>query len=290
MIFNYINTVFRYFVYSNLLIATAAAAQMELTYLLLGAKANVNLVFVEASSTLLMYNLALFLSLPKDKTTTPYLRTKWVLSHPITFYTISIISLLLFLYHGFQLKPTTQLMLVCIGLFALLYLTPVFRIHGKRVNFRSIPLLKLFHISIIWVMSTVLLPVIDMAYSTEVLEFTRVVPFMLNRFLFLLICTLPFDIRDIKADTMYGLKTLPSLLGEVRSILFINILLCLHTFISMFLSVDWTFKVGFVITDLLVYYIINHRIQGSKDYLGVFLLDLVLVIQFLVLYIFHFIS
>lgn len=263
---------------------------MELTYLLLGAKANVNLVFVEASSTLLMYNLALFLSLPKDKTTTPYLRTKWVLSHPITFYTISIISLLLFLYHGFQLKPTTQLMLVCIGLFALLYLTPVFRIHGKRVNFRSIPLLKLFHISIIWVMSTVLLPVIDMAYSTEVLEFTRVVPFMLNRFLFLLICTLPFDIRDIKADTMYGLKTLPSLLGEVRSILFINILLCLHTFISMFLSVDWTFKVGFVITDLLVYYIINHRIQGSKDYLGVFLLDLVLVIQFLVLYIFHFIS
>ena len=51
------------------------------------------------------------------------------------------------------------------------------------------------------------------------------VAYSLQRFLFLLAITIPFDVRDLEADQRAGLRTLPTVLGAKRALRLANRLL-----------------------------------------------------------------
>ena len=125
---------------------------------------------------------------------------------------IQIFSFLCFLFLGYlalQVRKEVLMVAGVLGFFTLLYALPVF---SNRKNLRDIAGLKVFIIAFIWAGVTVLFPVADADIPFE----KDVVVEVLQRFLFVLILILPFEIRDLKYDNAI-LKTIPQKLGVEKT-------------------------------------------------------------------------
>lgn len=275
-------------IFNNILISLAALSQMALTYLLLGLPKKTPLLMVEFSSTLLFYNFALYLSLPKSNHPTPFARTNWILKNRAFFIGISLLAIIVFGYCFLIVDRSSQIFLIIIGLFSVLYAYPVFKFKGLRINFRSLPYLKVFFITLIWVMSTFWLPILDSHSTGEIGATHNLWIRSVHRFLFLLICTLPFDLRDSKADKHYGIKTFSTLLGTKNSILLINGLLILHGILSFYLDINISTLVALLFVDAIVFTIFNLWIEKRKQYLLYYLMDFFLILQFVIVWIFNY--
>lgn len=134
---------------------------------------------------------------------------------------IQIFSLLSFLalcYFAFLVELRVLIWAGVLGFFTALYALPVL---SGRKNLRDIAGLKVFVIAIIWAGVTVIFPV---AEARAGLDFNVVLEFC-QRFLFVLILILPFEIRDLKYDRE-SLKTLPQRMG-VKKVKFVGYLLIL---------------------------------------------------------------
>ncbi|WP_282049254.1 hypothetical protein [Maribacter aquivivus] len=99
---------------------------------------------------------------------------------------------------------------VFIGLFILAAITGLYALPvlPKNKNFRSFSGLKILIVAAVWAGATVMLPAIsvldDISWNVKVEA--------LQRFLFVLILLVPFEIRDLKYDSA-TLKTLPQRVG-----------------------------------------------------------------------------
>ena len=89
---------------------------------------------------------------------------------------------------------------------------------NKKNHFilREIPYLKIFLITSIWSVSTILLPVIQA--EEEILN-TQVLLLFAERFLFIFSIAIQFDIRDMQSDRRARLKTIPLLIGQDKAII-----------------------------------------------------------------------
>lgn len=94
---------------------------------------------------------------------------------------------------------------------------------------RELPFLKVFLISFAWTIATVLVPLVFVDYTLFSLD---ILWLSLERFIFLLAVTIPFDVRDIRTDTSGGLITLPSKFGLKGSLYLTFILLMVYLGIS----------------------------------------------------------
>lgn len=98
------------------------------------------------------------------------------------------------------------------GLFGLLtglYALPLF---SRKRNLRSLKGVKIFVIAAVWTGVAVVLPIVQTGNS-----FTWDLYMMIiQRFLFVIVITIPFEIRDLKYDAV-TLGTLPQLLGIQRT-------------------------------------------------------------------------
>lgn len=121
----------------------------------------------------------------------------------------SFLAFIVLLYFTF-LQPISILLISgMLAFITLLYALPVF--YGNR-NLRALPGLKIYVIAFVWAGATIFLPLIseNFFYSRDVLlEF-------LQRFLFVTVLLLPFEIRDLKFD-MAQLNTIPQKLGIKRT-------------------------------------------------------------------------
>ena len=122
---------------------------------------------------------------------------------------VSFIALALALYHAFFLTFETWLGIGVILLLTGLYAVPIL---PKIANLRSLGLLKIILVAMVWAISTVLLPVI--AFEKAVVWDVYIE--MLQRFVLVLILLVPFEIRDLKYDSP-ELKTLPQRYGATHS-------------------------------------------------------------------------
>ena len=95
---------------------------------------------------------------------------------------------------------------------------------------RELPFLKVFLISISWTIATVVLPLVFVGYTLFTFD---VLWLFLERFVFLLAITIPFDVRDIRSDTAGGLITLPVKFGLKGSLYLSFILLMIYLGISV---------------------------------------------------------
>jgi 4-hydroxybenzoate polyprenyltransferase len=101
---------------------------------------------------------------------------------------------------------------------------------GVIGRLRDLPFLKVFLISFSWTLTTVFIPV---AFAGINVFSTMVLWLTLERFLFLLAVTIPFDVRDIRIDTAGGLVTLPSKFGLKGSLYLTFLLLMVYLGISL---------------------------------------------------------
>lgn len=279
-----LNIGFKYLVFTNILIALAAACQSALTYIVFGKPVNWDVLMVEWSSTLLLYNFTLYLSLPKDPAASPFLRTRWVATHMHLFVLMSMAATCILLYFTLKLAVPGILLLGAIAVLAIIYFIPVIKYQGRWAGLRQIPGLKLFHIALVWVMSTVLLPFVQLHAEGISIDVYLCIAVALSRFMFLLICTLPFDIRDMEADRPYGLRTIPLIIGEKKSKLAVYLTLFLHSAWMLTLPLQTGIKIGFLLTNILVLLLDRFVVLKKKNYFNAYLLDLVLVVQFFIVF------
>jgi len=199
-----IKQLFDFYLNSSIHVALAVTAFAAITMINLRLEIDSDLLFFIFFSTIIGYNI-----------------TKYTGSHQspeagtdpsrsiLTFSILSIIPLLYFIF-------TQQLSIIIIsalmGLITISYSWPFL---WRRSNLRDITSLKIFVIAFVWSVVTVILPVLPGALTFDI---NLIIEFV-QRFIFVLVLTLPFDIRDARFDT-YQLATIPQVIGIKRSRVF----------------------------------------------------------------------
>nr|WP_288810264.1 hypothetical protein [uncultured Sphingobacterium sp.] len=270
-------------IYTNLLIAMAAMAQCALTYIIFERPINWYIVLVEGTATLLLYNFSLWWSKPKKPKESKFPRTRWIFNHEWVMWVNNSIALIVLAFCLWHIHLHSFLFLGFIGLLSLLYGMPLFTFHDRKVGLRQIPGAKIFHIALVWVCSSVMLPYIELVSAGDKITQWVFIALCGLKFVFLIICTLPFDIRDIQQDSYYHLRTLPNMLGEQRAKNLTYTLLVLHCLLVLIVPYMMYVKVGLILTNILIFALLKLAVFRTKEhYHYAYLLDGSLVLQFLI--------
>ncbi len=163
-----------------------------------------------------------------------------------------------------------------LAVFSLFYSAPL-------INFKRIPFLKIFLISYVWSVSTVILPSINKEFG--VLD-KEVIEIFVQRIIFILALAIPFDIRDIELDKRNNIDTLPTLMGFRRAKLLSVILLILFIVLGCFFyGLDYTFYSRLVIGILAIFLIIKIKRSRSDLYYMVGI-DGIMILSYVFLFVF----
>lgn len=276
----FLKRLYYFLVHTNVLIALAAVAQCALTYYILNLPVNDPILVIEGATTLLLYNLSLYLSLPKDSSKSPFQRTRWIGKNMWLFWLLSAIATLITIWALFQVHLLTLFFLGFIGVISLAYAVPLLKVKGKWVGMRQVPGLKVFYIALVWSLSSVGLPVVELYANGANIDWYQANYLGLVKIVFLVLCTLPFDIRDYEQDSLYNLKTVPILLGKQRAINLSYGIGVFHLILILLSPNTWAVRIALLITTLLILIMFRFIIfSKEKHYHHVYLLDLALVLQ-----------
>lgn len=125
---------------------------------------------------------------------------------------IQVFSFLVFLGLGYMaFFQTWKVLLVSafLGVFTLLYAAPVLT---EKRNLRDLAGMKIFIIALVWAGVSVILPMLD---HPEVSLLDKLLMFF-QRALFIIVITLPFEIRDLEFDSEH-LSTIPQKFGVKKT-------------------------------------------------------------------------
>lgn len=279
--------IYYFFIYTNLLIAGAAMAQCAVTYLFFDAPFDYFMIATEGGATLLLYNFSMLLSRPREPEKSPYKRTRWIFRNEWLLWMNSVLALFVLLYAAYHIHLYSLFFLGGIGVMSIIYSLPILPYKGKWVGLRQMPFIKIFHIAWVWTLSSVCLPALELYLDGIAVDMHVFFRLFVLKFIFLLICTLPFDIRDIRQDSYYHLKTIPNIIGADRAIMLCYGLLATHSLIILFSNIQSEIRMGILATNLLIALVLKHVVfQNANRYHYAFLLDFALIAQFLIVYLF----
>ncbi|HUH18047.1 UbiA family prenyltransferase [Albibacterium sp.] len=280
-----------FILFSNLFIACCAMAQGALTYMLLKAPLDFTVIAILGCATLFLYNFSMILARPKDPASSPHRRVHWIYAHYKLVVTLTVLSAITLIPLTLQLSIGTITLLFFIGLLALSYSFPLFKDKTKRVGLRNLPGAKLFIISMVWALSCVCVPIIELKSSGTSVSLIALLLLTTKRFLFVTAITIPFDIRDLFQDKQYNLKTLPVILGEKKSALFCQALLIVYIVLLLIFVPQLTLAIaGLIAVTLLTGWLIFKSRWEKDEYYYFFYLDGTLILQFLSVFILQYFS
>ena len=279
-------SVLDFLLFSNLFIAICAVAQCLVTYHLLGVSPDKYILAFTFFATLGLYNFSMLLAKPRNPQQSPYLRVKWIFSHHRLIISITLISIFCLIPLGlWYLSIESQFLMVFTGLIAVGYNVPFLTLNQQKIGLRNIPGIKLFLIAMIWSVSCVLLPIVELEKSQQIhVSSAETLLLVAKRFLFIAAITVPFDIRDLFQDKLYALKTIPVMLGEKKAYLFCQLLLAGY-FVLLLLSRQASYLdvIALTITLILAGWLIFKSNIKKNEYYYFLYLDGTMLLQYLVL-------
>lgn len=284
-----LQSIFDFLLFSNVFMALCAVAQGLVTFYLIDSKPIPSVLCLLFTSTLGIYNFSIFIGRPKqlDKMASP--RQKWYFTHPRLMVTLAIVSILSLAPLFFLITMESKILLTFLAVISFCYSLPLFTLGDNKFGLRNIPGLKQFLITLVWTMSSVLLPVMESLHQHFTTISLRDITILLaKRFLFIGALTMPFDIRDIFNDYKLGLKTIPVIYGEKKAYLFCQIVLAGYI-VLLFLFRNNGFNSEFfalTITAILAGWLIFHSTIEKNDYYYFFWVDGVLILQYFLLLLF----
>ncbi len=180
--------------------------------------------------------------------------------------------------------------MVFLSVISFFYSIPIFTVGEQKFGLRNIPGLKQFLITLVWTMSTALLPVLEaQSLHSANISMRDTTILVAKRFLFIGALTIPFDIRDLFEDRQSGLKTVPVVWGEKNAYLFCQALLAGYV-VLLFMFRNGGFNADFyalTITVVLAGWLIFKSKWEKNEYYYFFYMDGVLIVQYLVLLLFN---
>lgn len=203
--------IFNFYLDANIHVALAVYALTQVTLMEYELPFDESISYALFFGTIVEYGFIKYASLAKHYLfiEQPYLR--WIQR-------FNIACGLIAMYYVSQLSLKTIVFAAGLVVVAFLYVVPSMT---TKKNLRNLKGIKAFVVSFTWSVSTVLLPLIN----NEVPLTQTVFIDLVQRFLFILVLMIPFEIRDLKTDQL-GLRTLPQVLGS-RGARFLGLLLLL---------------------------------------------------------------
>lgn len=200
---------------------------------------------------------------------------------------IQIFSLLCFAllcFYCFKLKSNSLVIVLLMGVITFFYATPFL---SKQVfidgnyKLRTIAGLKVYVIAFVWTIVTVILPTVNSNYPIDF----DVIIIAFQRYLYIVVLILPFDIRDLQYDSL-KLATIPQKIGIRNTKLLGILLLSIFFFLEFFKdSLElWQALTTLAITLVTGFFILFSKEERKRSYsafwvegLPVFWLGLVLL-------------
>ena len=150
-------------------------------------------------STLFIYNFQRSVRICKGFN---HARKDWLYKNRSVVYFLMFFSLLISSYHFLNFKLNTQIAVLFTAFLSFFY----------PFGLRNIPFVKIFVISFVWTISSMLFLLIE----NEIIITQNIILHLASRFLFVFAITVPFDIRDLEHD-LGKVKTIPLFFGIKKS-------------------------------------------------------------------------
>lgn len=203
----WIKRLFNFYIFSNVHVGLATFSLTKITLLSINNERNELPLFV-FFATILSYN---FIRIYRKSTISSWLYD-WIGTNRTAILLLSLGSLVGLIYVGLTLSFIALLSLIPFGILTLFYVLPLRIFTKSSTSFRTLTGFKIFIIAFCWAGVTVLFPFINYEIPFSIDVFIV----FIQRFLFVLVITIPFDIRDLKFDD-HSLKTLPQILGVEKA-------------------------------------------------------------------------
>lgn len=223
---------FDFYINSSIHVALAVFSMTYVTLLELNLPTDWPLLLFTFFSTITGYNFVKYFGMAKfhHRRLSDWLKVIQI---------FSLICFLLMLWFLFQLKPKTIIYIGIFGLVTFLYAIPFLPkryFMDQQKNLRNIGGLKVYVIALVWAGVTVLLPIFDAngVFNTNAWLMT------LQRFLLVMLLMLPFEIRDLKYDSL-KLATVPQKIG-VKNTKLMGVAVGMVFFALEFLKAEWRVK------------------------------------------------
>lgn len=276
-------SLFTYFVYGSWWVALCAAALGQLSWHeLTSSWWNAALFVFTVGSTLVIYNLNMISGLDELREFgTDSERHHWCMDNEKRMKTTLVLGLLMVCSSVWFLNWHIWLFMIPLTLVALSYAAPIVRRKTEFIRTREIGLWKIFLIAVVWAGMTVVLPAVDHLGLQQVTE-PKSWWLGMERALFILAITIPFDIRDLVNDAKKGVRTIPSSIGWFRSVLLAEVIALLFLFLVWWrLGTDAPLFWGYLISTLATMWGLTYAHPKRSDMYCSFWMEGTMMLQFL---------
>lgn len=195
---------FDFYVFSNIHVSLGVYFFVKITLLSYGIYENTTALFC-FFSTIISYNFIRFLDVSNNKSWL----AEWYSKQKLLLFVLTCISGVSIVYLSFSFR--FEALLILIPFFVLTFFYGM-RLPRKLISLRRVPGLKIFLIAFCFAGVTVLFPLVQNKIEIGISEWW----YFFQRLFFVILITLPFDIRDVDFDSGQ-LKTIPQQLGVFYS-------------------------------------------------------------------------
>ena len=235
----FFKAVFDFYLISSLHVSFAVWALYKVSSIYYESSENPYLEGLVITSTIVGYNLIKYGSI--------FLINKKLISKQIIF--ITFLSFIVGLKCFFHLDLLTQLVFILSFMLVTLYLIPN---PSLNTNMRNVNGIKIFLVSLTWT----LVSYVSLIGQMKSVELNQNILMGIQRFVYVFVATIPFEIRDMKIDSS-DLGTLPQRFGIFKSKIIAISLLIINMLILYFaVEINFTFK----IIELFIYSILFYSI------------------------------
>ena len=214
-----------FYINSSIHVALSVYALSWITLLIFNLPYDENILYFNFYATITGYNFVKYFGIAKwhHRSLARWLKVIQV---------FSFFSFLLMVFYALKLEANVLFILAGLGIITFLYAIPILpkRIYlDEQQNLRQISGLKVYIIAAVWAFTTVVLPILNNHQELTAKVWITV----LQNFVFVLALMIPFEIRDLKFDSI-KLATIPQQIGvkktKILGVLLLLIFLGLNVF------------------------------------------------------------
>lgn len=242
---------FNFYINSSIHVALAVYSLTYITLLELGLKYDETILYFIFYASITGYNFVKYFGVARfgHRKLTHWLRLVLFLS---------LICFLLMWFYAYRLQFKTLVIIGFFGVLTFFYAIPFIR--NEQYTLRKVYGLKVYVIALVWAGTSVFLPLINEDYTLN----TDVFLIGAQRFIYVLVLMIPFEIRDLKFDSE-RLRTIPQKIGVKRT-KFLGVILLLVLLVLEFFKDQMRYSN--VITLLLIATITGVFVVFSKTEQG----------------------
>ena len=263
-------SIFEFYINSSLHLSFCVLALILITYLRLKIDFDYVILFIVFNATIIVYNFIKYAS------TLPY----YFLVNNVSIKKIQYLSFfcgICLFFSLFHIKIQTFLFGIFISIFCVIYAIPFNR--SKR-NIRNYSRIKIFIVAFCWAAVTVLFP---LTVEPEI-DYLNASILFFQRFIFVVVYTLPFEIRDLKFDSI-KLKTIPQLFGLKKTKQLAYVLLIFFLLINFMIQpLSMVYLISDFMIALFTAYLICITKENQAKHFASFEVESILILWLLIIF------